>query len=106
MPSGARSVRRQARKPLARTIVEDGWTLRRILGLDILTARIFDPVPWVVHGFSTRKGGASRVHGVAALNQGFADWDSRDAVIQNRSAFAHAIAASKSAANRGAKQFA
>ena len=76
------------------------------MGLDILTANIFDPVPWVVHGFSTRKGGASRVNGVAAFNQGFADWDSREAVMQNRSAFAHAVVAPKSAANTKVKQFA
>jgi len=51
--------------------------------------------PWVLHGFSTRKGGASRLKGVAALNLGFSDWDSREAVEQNRVAFVRA-GASKS----------
>jgi YfiH family protein len=100
MPS-AHSIAPKARKAPA-IIVEDGWVLRRILGLEVLTARIFDSVPWVVHGFSTRKGGASRLRGVAALNLGFTEWDSREAVTQNRGALLHALAASKSASKLGA----
>ncbi len=91
----AHAVRGQARKAPSASIIEDGWTLRRISDLEILTARIFDAFPWVLHGFSTRKGGASRLKGVAALNLGFSDWDSREAVEQNRVAFVRA-GASKS----------
>jgi polyphenol oxidase len=101
MPS-AHSVRRQARKAPAASIIEDGWALRRVSGLEILTAKSFDSVPWIVHGFSTRKGGASRLNGVAALNLGFTDWDSREAVAQNRSAFLRAMVAPKSASKSGA----
>jgi YfiH family protein len=92
----AHAVSGQARKAPAASIIENGWTLRRISDLEILTARIFDAVPWVLHGFSTRKGGASRLKGVAALNLGFTDWDSREAVEQNRAAFVRAVGASKS----------
>ena len=53
MPS-AHSTRRQARKAAAASIIEDGWALRRISGLEILTAEIFNSVPGLVHGFSTR----------------------------------------------------
>ena len=100
MPS-APSLRRKGRKAAAANIIEDGWVLRRIAGLEILVAKIFDSVPWVVHGFSTRKGGASRLHEVAALNLGFTEWDARDAVTQNRALFLRALAAPKSAAKLG-----
>src|SRR5947209_13255418 len=95
MPS-AHSTRRQARKAAAASIIEYGWALRRISGLEILTAKIFGSIPWLVHGFSTRKGGASRLNGAVALNLGFTDWDSREAVTQNRITFVRAMAASKS----------
>jgi YfiH family protein len=77
--------------------------LRRVSGLEILTAKLLDSIPWVVHGFSTRKGGASRLDGAAALNLGFTDWDSQEAVIQNRGAFVSAIRNSKSAPKAYAK---
>jgi YfiH family protein len=88
------SVRRQATKAPATTI-EDGWVLRRTSGLEILTAKIFEQVPWILHGFSTRKGGASQLAGVPALNLGLTDWDSPAAVAQNRKAFVHALAVPK-----------
>ena len=58
-------------------------------------------LPWAVHGFSTRKGGASKLKGVhsttsaAVLNLGFTDWDKRDAVETNRALFLRALGASK-----------
>jgi len=87
----AHSIRPQTRNAPAPNIIEDGWALRCISGLEILNAKLFDAVPWVVHGFSTRKSGASWLNGAAALNLGFTDWDSRDAVAQNRKALALAI---------------
>jgi YfiH family protein len=87
----AHSIRPQTRKAQAPNIIEDGWALRRISGLEIVKAELLDAVPWVVHGFSTRKSGASWLNGAAALNLGFTDWDSRDAVAQNRRALALAI---------------
>ena len=97
MPS-AHLAGRLPRKTPAATTIEDGWSLRRISGLEILTAKILEPLPWVVHGFSTRKGGTSRLDGVAALNLGFTQWDSREAVARNRRAFTRAITTTKASA--------
>jgi polyphenol oxidase len=44
-------------------------------------------IPWLVHGFSTRVGGSSRVYGGQALNLGFTKQDSRPAVERNRAIF-------------------
>lgn len=89
---------RQIHRGAPANALDDGWALRRVSGLEILTAKIFDALPWIVHGFSTRKGGASRVNGVAALNLGFVDWDSREAVANNRSALLGALEGAESAA--------
>lgn len=43
--------------------------------------------PWLVHAFSTRAGGVSRVYGGNALNLGFTKHDSRAAVERNRALF-------------------
>lgn len=100
----APSIGRKSLTALAATKIEDGWVLRRISDLEILTAKIFEQVPWVIHVFSTRKGGASRLDGVAALNLGFTDWDSPAAVAQNRKAFVDTLAAAKSAAKPASKK--
>lgn len=44
-------------------------------------------LPWLIHAFSTRQGGVSRVYGANALNLGFTKHDSRTAVEQNRALF-------------------
>ncbi len=44
-------------------------------------------LPWLVHAFSTRQGGVSRVYGGNALNLGFTKHDSRQAVERNRELF-------------------
>jgi polyphenol oxidase len=44
-------------------------------------------LPWLVHAFSTRHGGVSRVYGGDALNLGFTQHDSRVAVERNRALF-------------------
>ena|ERR1022692_1307149 len=53
----------------------------------ILQADPLARLPWLVHGFSTRTGGFSRVYGGNTLNLGFAKQDSRPAVERNRAAF-------------------
>ena len=53
----------------------------------ILQAEPLTDIPWLVHGFSTRLGGFSRVYGGGALNLGFTEQDSRNAVERNRTAF-------------------
>ncbi|HLB88378.1 MAG TPA: peptidoglycan editing factor PgeF [Terriglobales bacterium] len=55
--------------------------------LTILHADSLARIPWLVHGFSTRSGGFSRVYGGNALNLGFIKHDSRRAVECNRTAF-------------------
>ena len=55
--------------------------------LTILRAEPLTEIPWLVHGFSTRLGGFSRVYGGGALNLGFTKEDSRNAVERNRTVF-------------------
>jgi purine-nucleoside/S-methyl-5'-thioadenosine phosphorylase / adenosine deaminase len=50
-------------------------------------------LPWLVHGFSTRHGGVSKVYGKGALNLGFTEADTKSAVTKNRTIFLQAIAA-------------
>ena len=56
-------------------------------GIAVLRARQLEPLPWLVHGFSTRVGGFSRAYGKRDLNLGFTKDDSRAAVGRNREAF-------------------
>jgi YfiH family protein len=46
---------------------------------------------WLVHGFSSRPGGFSRVYGKSDLNLGFTKDDSKTAVQRNRAAFLRAL---------------
>lgn len=61
---------------------------RAVLHSDDLTR-----VPWLIHGFSTRIGGVSRVYGGRTLNLGFTKEDSRPAVERNRTAFLQQLGA-------------
>lgn len=55
---------------------------------------MFHRLPWLVHGFSIRRGGSSKVYGGKALNLGFTSEDTRTAVERNRINFQKAIGAS------------
>jgi YfiH family protein len=55
--------------------------------LNVLRAAHLSKFPWLIHGFSTRVGGFSRVYGKAALNLGFTKDDSKATVERNRAAF-------------------
>jgi YfiH family protein len=55
--------------------------------LQLLRSEKLNQLPWLVHGFSTRLGGVSRVYGGKALNLGFTQHDSRAAVERNREIF-------------------
>lgn len=55
--------------------------------LNIIRATSLNKFPWLVHGFSTRAGGFSRLYGGKALNLGFTKDDSKSAVERNREAF-------------------
>jgi YfiH family protein len=62
--------------------------------LNIIRAATLSKFPWLIHGFSTRGGGSSRVYGGKALNLGFTKDDSRAAVERNRADFLRAVDAS------------
>src|ERR1700676_1013861 len=68
-----------------------GWTLRRVAGIDLLTADRLAEIPWLVHGCSTRAGGASDLRGARVLNVGLTKWDSARAVEQNRGKLLRAL---------------
>ncbi len=55
--------------------------------LQLLRSRKLSKLSWLVHGFSTRLGGASRAYGGNALNLGFTAQDSRANVERNRQLF-------------------
>jgi polyphenol oxidase len=55
--------------------------------INIVRAKQFSKFPWLIHGFSARTGGFSRVYGKSALNLGFTKDDSKAAVERNRAAF-------------------
>ncbi len=59
--------------------------------LTILRSENLTHIPWLVHAFSTRSGGFSRVYGGGALNLGFTKQDSSSAVERNRAAFMRQI---------------
>jgi len=85
---------RQHAKPSARRpSVSSPWLLKRSGGLQILQLAPFAKIPWLVHGFSMRLGGTSVLDGEKVLNLGFMEWDSREAVIENRRLFQSALAA-------------
>jgi len=55
--------------------------------INILRSSLLTQVPWLVHGFSTRLGGFSRVYGKSDLNLGFTKDDAKAAVGRNRALF-------------------
>jgi YfiH family protein len=91
------------RKPSRRNLRKktDPWILRRARGLQILAAPPIARLSWLVHGFSTRPGGASELEANRdggkitenVLNLGFTDWDTRERVLKNRQTFFAALKA-------------
>lgn len=78
------------------------WKFRGVQTLQILRAPSLTRLDWLVHGFSTRPGGASELKSQAdgaktnagnVLNLGFTDWDDRSTVLENRGKFFGAIGA-------------
>jgi polyphenol oxidase len=103
MPSAAKAsaTRRLPGKPAARPAtppkIEAPWSLRTARGMRILELAPFRKFPWLVHGFSTRIGGASGTQsGERVLNLAFTDWDQREIVVKNRQAFQFALGAAES----------
>jgi hypothetical protein len=79
------------------------WKARTANALQILQSPNLAGLEWLVHGFSTRPGGASELQSThrgravteKVLNLGFTDWDLRDRVVANRERFFRAIGAAK-----------
>ena len=82
-----------ARKGAERTPSSNDWSERKAGGLRILQADALTKVPWLVHGFSTRPGGVSDLAGEKILNLGFAEWDTKENVLENRRRFQSALGA-------------
>jgi YfiH family protein len=61
--------------------------------LDTLRAPSLAKLPWLLHGFSTRIGGVSKVYGGNALNLGFTAHDTKAAVESNRREFISSLTA-------------
>jgi hypothetical protein len=70
-----------------------GWTERKARGRRILQASALSKISWLIHGFSTRPGGVSDLGGEKVLNLGFAKWDTRENVLENRRCFQSALGA-------------
>ena len=69
------------------------WLERTARGLRILQVPELSKLPWLVHGFSTRQGGASQLDGQRVLNLGFTEWDARENVKHNRARLQAAVGA-------------
>jgi YfiH family protein len=93
------------KRPAAKRIHKPSanWKLRRAGGLQILESPALARLNWLVHGFSTRPGGASDLKSLRngrelkekVLNLGFTDWDVRERVLENRDKFFRGIGAGK-----------
>jgi purine-nucleoside/S-methyl-5'-thioadenosine phosphorylase / adenosine deaminase len=93
---------RKVRKPPTQRSSQNSWTQRTSHGVRILQVTALNKLPWLVHGFSTRPGGVSPLVGRSAvapekvekvLNLGFAEWDTRENVLENRHCFQSALGA-------------
>lgn len=73
--------------------------------INLVRAPSLAHIPWLIHGFSTRGGGGSKIYGGNALNLGFTKDDSRSAVEANRRLFA-ATLVDASKGNSGQKYIA
>src|SRR6202021_707203 len=79
------------------------WSPRPIAALTVLEAPALARFNWLVHGFSTRLGGASELITARGgqdtcekvLHLGFTDWDKSERVRDNREKFFEAIGAGK-----------
>ena len=72
-----------------------GWQAARAGRLTLLRAAPMAELPWLVHAFSTRTGGVSRLGDARVLNLGPVEWDSDEAVAENRRIFLHAAGAGR-----------
>jgi polyphenol oxidase len=88
-----KTLRSPLRKASERGLAPEGWTEHKAGGLRILQASALTKISWLVHGFSTRPGGISDLRGEKVLNLGFAEWDTKENVKENRRRFQSALGA-------------
>src|ERR1700745_441087 len=81
---GSRAQGKKRKKRGSRQAGASRWKERVQGGLRILQAPELAKLPWLVHGFSTRVGGVSKLDGKRVLNLGFTEWDARENVKENR----------------------
>jgi YfiH family protein len=93
---GTRARSKPSKKRGARQAAASPWAERTHRGLRILQVPELAKLPWLVHGFSTRSGGASQLDGQRVLNLGFTEWDARENVKQNRLRLQAAVGAPQS----------
>ncbi|MBI3670724.1 MAG: peptidoglycan editing factor PgeF [Acidobacteria bacterium] len=85
---------RAGRVPSSRAEPHDAsWSTLRSGEVQILQVRALDKLPWLVHGFSTRRGGESTLDGRRSFNLGFTSWDARENVVANRARLLFALRA-------------
>jgi YfiH family protein len=87
VPSTKTSPERRVRKPRVPPVPANNWTIRASGSLKLLQVPTFSKLPWLIHAFSTRPGGASPLENEKVLNLGFTDWDTRENVQENRRRF-------------------
>ena len=87
MAASTASKRKRKKRKAPKSNASRRWTTRTRKGIGILQVPAFSQIPWLIHGFSTRPGGASTINGERVLNLGFTEWDSRDNVRENRARF-------------------
>jgi polyphenol oxidase len=90
---GSRAKGQKRTKRSSRQASASLWPQRVQSGLRILQVPELAKLPWLVHGFSTRVGGASKLHRKRVLNLGFTEWDKRENVKENRRRLQAAVGA-------------
>jgi YfiH family protein len=84
---------KQTGKRVTAPSVKD-WNLQSAAnGLSVLQVAPFNKFTWLVHGFSTSRGGVSSVNDQRVLNLGFTEWDKSENVRENRRLFQSALGA-------------
>jgi polyphenol oxidase len=60
-------------------------------GVEIVRVGEWDRFPWLVHGFSSRRGGVSKSYGADSLNLGWTKEDDAATVAENRRRFVRSV---------------
>ena len=89
----SRAKGKKRKKRSARQAGASRWSQTLRGGLRILQVPALAKLPWLVHGFSTRVGGVSKLDGKRVLNLGFTEWDARENVKENRRRLQAAVGA-------------